>query len=242
VLAVECKIGGGDIAPLRIPMDDHRALRIYGKIDRIDRCVEGDQTYFRIIDYKTGKTEFSFGAVKYGEKLQMLLYEMAVSAGGKGGFADMVPAGVLYYPARREPFAADKWLDPQALELKKRREFCMNGILIDDAETLLRVRAMEEKLQQYYIPIEDTGRELKTDSLRSPKEYQNITSYVKNQVQKMARELSGGGITPCYLTDTSPCSHCHYQGLCGKDVRIASRIPERVSEQEARDEILGTED
>ena len=33
-------------------------VALKGKIDRIDICRDGDKSYLRIIDYKTGKTVF----------------------------------------------------------------------------------------------------------------------------------------------------------------------------------------
>ena len=41
-------------------------VALKGKIDRIDICRDGDKSYLRIIDYKTGKTVFDIKNIYNG--------------------------------------------------------------------------------------------------------------------------------------------------------------------------------
>lgn len=242
VFAVECDVGGGAIAPLSIPVGK-KQVRIRGRIDRLDTYTEQGQTFFRIIDYKTGDKKFEYAKLMNGEHLQMILYEMAVSAGGRGGFANLVPAGVLYYPAREAAYLSDQETSEEEYRAHLDSSYCMNGILVDERETLSRVRAMEETLSQRYIPVGLNKRNQFDDqSLRSEEEYRRIEQYVGIQVRRMATEVSCGEIAPAYLVDREPCKYCSYAALCGSDLRTESIGREKISEQEAKDSILGQEE
>lgn len=77
-----------------------------GKIDRVDTYEKDGTTYFRIVDYKTGRKDFSYTDLLYGKDLQMLLYlfalqetrkRPAIPCAGRGALC----AGPLRYdPAR----------------------------------------------------------------------------------------------------------------------------------------------
>ncbi len=243
VLAVECDIGNKRIAPLSIAVDDTHSIRIRGRIDRLDIYYEADKKYFRIIDYKTGNKKFEYVNLLSGEHLQMILYEMAVANGATGNLTGMIPSGVLYYPARKVELINTHHLAEAEKAEYLAGGFCMNGILVDEKEELLRMRAMEEKLQEHYIPVGmDQKQQVDDSSLRTQQEYRKIENYVRRQVKNMAKEVSSGGIEPVYYTDTTACEYCEYRELCGKDVRIESCERTKVSEEEAQQMIYGQEE
>ncbi len=234
VHAVEQQIGGKRYPPLSIRAGAH-LLQIGGRIDRLDTYTKENQTFFRIIDYKTGRKDFSFAGVISGQNLQMLLYEMALEETG-----ELLPAGVLYYPARR----LENLKDPNA-DLKERREhilsgFCMDGLVIDAADQNLPLTsAMEKELKRYYIPVgRDKKGRLDQSSLVSPREYKAISGYIRRKLIKMAENISEGDISPLYKAG---CAHCDYKPLCGRDIRVENLEEEKLSSSEAFTEIISTE-
>ncbi|MFQ9894729.1 MAG: PD-(D/E)XK nuclease family protein [Lachnospira sp.] len=48
-----------------------------GKIDRIDICEDDNNVYVRVVDYKTGKSDFDLLKTFYGLKLQLVTYMKA---------------------------------------------------------------------------------------------------------------------------------------------------------------------
>lgn len=57
-----------------------------GKIDRIDSVSRGDGVYYRIVDYKTGSTEFGMKKCYDGTDMQLPLYAYALDADRVTGF------------------------------------------------------------------------------------------------------------------------------------------------------------
>lgn len=67
----------GDFRPIWLEKkisDDLEGLKIVGYVDRVDIC----GNYFRIVDYKTGKTDGLKKDLFYGKKLQLFLYAEVV--------------------------------------------------------------------------------------------------------------------------------------------------------------------
>ncbi len=92
IAATEASFGMGDgLAPVMLELDDGTRIRLYGKIDRIDRTADGSM--FRIVDYKTGRSHtFDPSKFRSGETIQLPLYlEAAKQLGGEA-------VGMYYMP------------------------------------------------------------------------------------------------------------------------------------------------
>lgn len=83
--------------PLQLKTDDGRTVKLYGRIDRVDRSSDG---FYRIVDYKMGDRKFEPGKIAAGLSLQLPLYLAAVEGldGEMGGMYYMP----LSLPAPRE--------------------------------------------------------------------------------------------------------------------------------------------
>ena len=99
-LPYETELGFGPdcpFPPLLLRTDDGREVKLYGRIDRVDRSADG---YYRIVDYKMGDRKFEPGKIAAGLSLQLPLYLAAVQGleGEMGGMYYMP----LFLPAARE--------------------------------------------------------------------------------------------------------------------------------------------
>ncbi|MDR2502031.1 MAG: PD-(D/E)XK nuclease family protein, partial [Oscillospiraceae bacterium] len=92
---------------------DLGALRIKGKIDRIDSWARGGVTYLRVLDYKTGAKSFDYSEILHGKGLQPLVYLAALRADPTSRGA--VSCGALYIPARDDIVAAERSYGDEAI-------------------------------------------------------------------------------------------------------------------------------
>jgi ATP-dependent helicase/DNAse subunit B len=72
--------GPDGLPPFVIPLNNGSRVLLTGKVDRIDFFEKDGKTVFRIVDYKSGKHEFSLKDVKTGMEIQLVLYLFAVLA------------------------------------------------------------------------------------------------------------------------------------------------------------------
>ena len=112
-------------------------LRVNGKVDRVDGWVKDNRLYLRVVDYKTGKKSFDLAEVRMGLDIQMLLYLFALQNEGKAYFQrDVVPAGVLYLPARDDILAQERNVTSEKLAQERAKALRRSGLVLSEPEVL----------------------------------------------------------------------------------------------------------
>ena len=129
----------GDLPPIAIPNGTMNAL-VRGFVDRVDTWKTLGSTYFRVVDYKTGRKDFDYCDVFNGVGLQMLLYMFALRNGEDLLGVNPIPAGVQYFPARAPFITAEGRLDDEEAEDARRSQWKRKGLLLQDEAVL---QAME---------------------------------------------------------------------------------------------------
>lgn len=83
-----------------IRLDDDSYIGLRGSIDRVDTCVaENNDTYVKVIDYKSSSKDFDPSLFNEGIQLQLMVY-MSVALDGQRNLhkdKNVKPAGVFYY-------------------------------------------------------------------------------------------------------------------------------------------------
>ena len=69
------------LPPIAIPTGEMNAI-LRGLVDRVDTWQSGGNSYYRVVDYKTGTKDFDYCDVFNGVGLQMLLYMFALKHSG----------------------------------------------------------------------------------------------------------------------------------------------------------------
>lgn len=249
--ALELEISGRDgDRPLCLTASNGVELVFSGKIDRVDVYEENGERYIRVIDYKTGKKQFSLGHLLYGLDLQMLLYLFALT--GKGGrYPDAKPAGVLYMPAAEPECARER--DAGAVDAYLNKHFVMNGVLLQRRNVL---NAMEAGLAGVYIPAvpaeDDNGGAVpslkKTSSgFLTEEAFGRLRRHVFDTLGEMGERLFAGeiGAEPLSVDGKLPCRYCACGDVCGNgggehcrmyDKTAAEQMERKLTEEGAMDD------
>lgn len=215
----ELGIGTKDGLPAySLPLDDGGSLHITGSIDRVDTYKTKDTTYVRVIDYKTGGKEFVLSDVLYGLNMQMLIYLFAIEAGGAERYGKVTPAGILYYPAKRNPISQTSRSGPSSKERQQQtRSNRQNGLFLWDHESLT---AMEEDLGGQFIPVttKKDGSLIEKGLISRPN-MKLLRNEIDTQLTGMAMNLHQGEIPalPAYNTThyQHVCDYCDFRPVCG---------------------------
>ena len=164
-------------------------LSVAGRIDRVDSC--GDMV--RIIDYKTGTAEASATKYYMGLKLQLPLYLLAASSGGRAAGAYYFPASVEYREKADGVFRLQGFMDGSAE-------------VVSNSDINLAPKEKSEYFDAYL-----TGR--KIDGAMEPEEFRDFLSYSTVVANTAAGEIMRGNITPSPTPEV--CSYCKMGGSCG---------------------------
>ena len=187
-------------------------VAVSGAVDRVDTWVHGGKRYLRVVDYKTGKKKFDFTDLQNGRGLQMLLYLFALERNGAGLFGNepVVPAGVLYFPARDPLVDGARDMTAEDIARAREKELVRRGLVLGEEEVL---SAMEHTAGDYrYLPVDKKG-----DFVVTGEQMEKLEAMVAASLEDAAEELAAGDI------DADPfwrgprenaCQWCDYAAAC----------------------------
>ena len=224
------------------------AIAISGIADRVDGWTDGDRTYLRIVDYKTGIKRFSLTDIWYGMSMQMLLYLYALDKGGENTAkalglpegTEILPAGAEYFPARNKLISGSYDESEEEIKKARKKELKRSGIVTDAPGVLSAWEKGEEKI---YCPAGE-----KTTVSR--KGIELLYSHVVKRLGEMAAQLRDGDIAanPYKKGETGSCDFCPYMESChfadgenGEELRAIESIKDEKVWEKIREELSGNE-
>ena len=201
-------------------------LFVNGTADRVDGYFKDGKLYLRVMDYKTGKKAFSLSDIWYGMGMQMLLYLFSLEReGGKIFEGEIIPAGVLYVPARDNLISSPGDLSDDELSREKGKQLRRSGLLLND-EALLY--AMENSHNPEYIPVKYKSGEVSAgDSLAGPEQLALLRGHIDKRLLELSRDIAEGDIQarPCYKSASdNACTYCPYESVCRFDQNSGERL------------------
>lgn len=234
---------GSSLPPLEVNLDDGESMYIEGRIDRIDLFENENESFVRIIDYKSGSKDLNLSDVYYGLNLQLLVYLKALLAGnGLNTRNPVQPAAVLYVPIDDPLINAD---DPRVESGDfMAREMRFRGIVLKDVEL---IRNMDRELESGpgYLPVslnKDASVSRQSSTL-DREGFNGLFKYLDRLLQNIGRELKNGiiNIAPVKNGNRTACQACRYQSVCQFDRRLPGnryKILTPMSREEALEKIL----
>lgn len=216
-IAFELGFGGGGELPAITIRESDTTLSVSGKVDRVDGWVHDGKLYLRVVDYKTGKKSFDLTDVRYGLGIQMLLYLFTLSEKGADYFGrEVVPAGVLYLPARDVILRADRNISREKLSDVMHKELRRSGMVLSQPHVL---QAMEHSALEApcYLPLRINKSGGISGGVATAAQFGKLGAYVDRLLHQIARELENGNIDadPCSRgPQDSACTYCEFASAC----------------------------
>ncbi|MBQ1411491.1 MAG: PD-(D/E)XK nuclease family protein [Oscillospiraceae bacterium] len=204
-----------------------------GVVDRVDLYTTASgKTYLRVVDYKTGQKDFDYTDILSGMGLQMLIYLFALTQEAARYYhRELLPAGVLYFPARYNVESAKNRLSEEEAEHLHSKKLQRQGLLLDDDEIL---QAMEPGTKPVYLPYKLSPK--RTGDLASAEQLSLVEGHVRRTLGKLADSVWSGVIAPdpFWRGDKhNACRWCPYRSVCRVD---SGEVPLRRLRSVSRDE------
>lgn len=227
----------GQMPAIRIPNRGIEA-ELRGFVDRVDLWHRSDSTYFRVVDYKTGKKDFDYCDVFNGVGLQMLLYLFALEQAGDSVIPGCrISAGVQYFPARAPYVSVDGSLSDEEAQTARKGLWKRSGLLLSDEDTL---RAMDnsERMETLCCSIRKDG--VLSGDVADRAQMGLLRGYIMTCLGRMAEDIASGNVTPNpYTRGTShnACTFCPYGTVCHKETVEGRRNYKAMTAQRFWEEI-----
>ncbi|MCI8282652.1 MAG: helicase-exonuclease AddAB subunit AddB [Lachnospiraceae bacterium] len=209
-----------DLESVNFVLSEEERMRLTGRIDRMDTRKDKDQIYVKVVDYKSGSTQFSLVSLYHGLQLQLVVYLNAAVELLKQKYPnqEVVPAGMFYYH-----------IDDPVIEAK--------GPMTEDEIK----EQVFEKLKQNGIGLETGDASVSKKSQQaSPQEMKLLSDFVNTKIRSLGKAIYRGEVTasPYQMKKDSGCDYCPYHGICGFDLKVPGFSYRRLAESKDKDEIL----
>ncbi|MFV0503040.1 MAG: PD-(D/E)XK nuclease family protein [Lachnospirales bacterium] len=197
---------------------DGKKIYLVGKIDRIDIYDDNGVKYVKVLDYKSGNTEFSIDEIYHGTQLQLIVYLMAIleSADLK---AESMPGGMFYFKIQNPKVESNSY----STLLK---EFMLSGVFLSEEEDSKKVLALLDnnfKDGSAIVPagIKKDGEFTTHSNYFTENEFENAFAYTKEKLREICKNIYSGNINvnPILKDDFSTCSYCKHKNICKKDLK-----------------------
>ena len=211
------------LPPIAIPNRSMNAL-LRGFIDRVDVWQSPGSSYYRVVDYKTGKKDFDYCDVFNGVGLQMLLYLFALRSSGDPLLGD-------------HPVPAEGMLDEVSAEKERRPQWKRKGLLLEDEAVLQAMEPGQQPVRMCYSIKKDgtlSGDLADRDQLKL------LERYVFHILGRMVDELASGSVEANPYTrgsSHSACGYCPYGSICHEAAEEGRRNFKTMSSQRFWEEI-----
>ena len=215
------------------------ALR--GYVDRVDRWKDAYRSYFRVVDYKTGKKDFDYCDVFNGVGLQMLLYLFALERGGEallGG--PSASAGVQYFPARFPMVSADGRLTPEEARAEREKQIRRKGLILGDEDV---IQAMEPGDEIHILSCKRKSDGTLVGDIATREQMELLERYVFQVVGDLVDQIASGDVSPDPYTRGSShnaCAFCPYGPVCRLERERGRRNYKAMTAQRFWEEIERT--
>lgn len=180
-----------------------------GKADRVDTFIEGDKVYVKILDYKTGEKNFTFGDVVTGTDMQVFVYlKDAIEAEQKkpeNKGKEVVPAGAFYLRVFN-PYIYKNVSDEDSnsetiIKNARVKEYKMTGLANNECGDALNTEGSIKD-----ILVSGDANALDTEY------YNKLLDYTDKNMQKAREGIMSGDISVDPYEGA--CNNCSYKGIC----------------------------
>lgn len=209
-----------------------------GRVDRVDAWKQGEKTYFRVVDYKTGGKKFDYCEVLNGIGLQMLLYLFALEDEGEEILgAGRAPAGVQYFAAKAPIVTAKEDISEQEAQDARISTWKRNGLVLNDKDVL---SAMEPETPFRRLPCKENKNGDIVGDVADKKQLQKLKKYISMFLSALLDDLSEGNVEPNpYMRGrySGACVYCPYTSICAQREITGERNYEAVKAEKFWDDI-----
>ena len=214
-----------DLTAARFRLSDTGSMRLRGRIDRVDLCVDDGTRYVKIIDYKTGSTAFDTGKLYYGLQLQLVLYLNAAMENEQRKHPEerTEPAGIFYYHIDDPVVDVD---EPEKVPAKILEKLRPDGrcraekqvLQLLDRE-LVRTGGVSEVIP---VRLNKDGTPSKTSSTADGEEFRLFSAYAGEKTKELGRRILQGETAahPVLYGNEDACAWCAFHAVCGFDEKI----------------------
>lgn len=199
-------------------------IEVGGIIDRIDVCRHDGINEYRIIDYKTGKNEFSPSEIYHGLNMQLVIYGICMRS-----LDDKAKISGMYYSKVHNDFPQINVTSRESTamsELKKNTAYSgvafvnMTADSVPDTNDINRIESEPARAENGSMFFKVTKDGIQTDKrIKSYEQGEQLMERVQSNIIDADRNIKNGviDVSPLVCGNRSACAFCPYGSACSFD-------------------------
>ena len=211
---------GALFAPIEVELDNGKTLLLRGKIDRIDSLNIEDNTYLRIVDYKSSDKNLKLSDIKSGISLQLMTYMCAMLENKeKLASENVIPAALSYFTMSNKILSIPNYeSDDNKISEKIKKALKHRGIYIKDVEILKKLDNNMENSKESYLEV--SKRTINNVEKVLPENiFIDECKNVRNILKDIGKEIVKGKVKiEPNKNIRGACDYCSYASVCRKNI------------------------
>ena len=225
-------------------------LRVtHGRIDRVDVYESGEDIFVKVIDYKSGNTEFNVTDTFFGMQMQLMVYLRDAINFEKKKHPDknVLPGAGLYFhiqnPYINRPdikkakkdfikenskeTLSDDEIILRTIENEQYKCFRMSGLVNSDFSVIESIdNELSDKTgASKIVKVSTTKKGVdKRSTVIDSSNYMKFIDHVADMADEMKKDIIKGNIKINPIEKA--CDYCPYGGICGFDRKLGDRYRE----------------
>lgn len=197
---------------VNIFLDQEMEVLFTGKIDKINYYRHCDDTYFSLVDYKTGNINTNIYHMKYGLDMQLPIYLYLLIKSHL--FENPIFSGIYF---QRVLFPRYSFEKGKNLTDIKYNDLKLRGYSTDDLERLSLFDSSYENSDMIKsLKINKDGSFSKMSKLLSDTDIFHVVSYTDKVIKDTANHIIHHefSINPKVVDNQTPCINCQFHDIC----------------------------
>ena len=207
-------------APIEVELDDGKKLLLRGKIDRIDSLKIEDNTYLRIVDYKSSEKNLKLSDIKSGISLQLMTYMCAMLENKeKLASKNVIPAALSYFTISSKILSIPNYENNEdKVKAAVKKALKLRGIYIKDMEVLKKLDNNVENSTESYLEV--SSRTMSSKEKVLPEEtFIEECKNVRKVLKDIGTEITKGKVKiESNKQIKNSCEYCSYASVCRKNI------------------------
>lgn len=212
----------GGLPPVTLPLENGFELMLRGRIDRVDKALNNDDLFLRIIDYKSSAKGLNLLDVYYGLALQMLTYlDVVLSHSEKWLGAKASPAGVLYFHVHNPMVSGKMKMADDEIEKEIFKKYKMQGLLLSDEEIVKLMDTSLDAGTSRVVPagVKRNGGFYSHSKVADNETFSSLQSHIHHLMMQAGIDMTSGGVhlNPFQHKQNTACTYCPFLSVCQFD-------------------------
>ncbi|SEB09949.1 DNA helicase/exodeoxyribonuclease V, subunit B [Thalassobacillus cyri] len=242
------------LPPLTLDLPNGFELMLRGRIDRVDKALNQDDLFLRIIDYKSSAKGLNLIEVYYGLALQMLSYlDVVLTYAEQWLGAKASPAGVLYFHVHNPMISGKQKIDDKKIEDEILKKFKMQGLLLENQQIVQMMDTSLEKGTSNMVPagLTANGGFYKSSKTADLDMFERLQGYIRDVMVQAGTMITNGEVklNPYQHGQQAACTYCPFRSVCQFDPTLEENsfrklqdmkdeeVLERIAKQEREGDV-----